>query len=276
MAPLTDGKADRELVQFQPPSLGFANGFKGSSGVSLMGLRTKASSGGQDFEIIPAGQYVAICVAVIDLGTHTESFQGNDPEDVHKLLVVWELPGETGNPCIGMDFRVSLHPKSKLRQTLKSWRSGRDLNDGEEFDPSVMLGKPCQLTVENKTSGDNKYHKVTSVTGLAKGMAVPEAVNKGFVWDMDVQGAGGKPPSLPDWVPFLYGKSIEEWISTSHERAGKPQGNGQQANAGQQPQQANGGQAANPGQHTTRSATPAQAADASLPVNVTAGSEIPW
>lgn len=188
-----------------------------------MGLKTRATSdnGGQDFPLAPDGQHLANCVAVVDLGTHTEQgFQGAEASDVHKLYIVWELSAEAGSPCIGKDFRVSLHPKSAFRAMLKAWRGGRDIPDGEEFDPSVLVGKPCQITVEHKKSqdGSRTYAKVAAVTGLAKGMTAPKQINPSWTFDLDVNTG---PLSVPDHIPFLYGKPIEEVILTCHERAGQ-------------------------------------------------------
>lgn len=183
-----------------------------------MSLKTKATSSKDfDAELAPAGQHVAVCIAVIDLGTHTETFQGQDPKDAHKIFLAWELTAESTRPVVGMGFTLSLHTKSKLRAWLKNWSGGKDLSDGQEFDVTKLAGLACQLTIEHKQSGDRTFSNIANLTGLAKGMNAPKAEKPTVIFDID----GGKTPAFEDWMPRLYGKTVEEWILESHEKGGK-------------------------------------------------------
>src|SRR5579859_3411511 len=120
----------------------------------------KVPDAGGDFEIPPAGNHPAVLIAMIDLGTHTEDFQGKQTE-AHKVFLVWELTeekcaGYNRNHVIGRDYTLSLHEKAGLRKMLEGWR-GRKYNTGEEINVSKVLGQPCFLNVSHKTKEDRTY-----------------------------------------------------------------------------------------------------------------------
>jgi hypothetical protein len=168
----------------------------------------KANEGGK-FEPAPAGQHLAVCVAFVDLGTQVEAFKGEPPADVPKLFLAWELVDEVTRPVVGRDFRDSLHTKSNLRQWLKSWRNGKDLEEGEEFDLTRLVGQKCLLTIEHKKSGDRTFASVINLTAVHRSTQVPEPEHKPYCWTrMD-----GTPFRGPDWLPFLYGRPIEDWVA---------------------------------------------------------------
>ena len=56
----------------------------------MSAFKNKASSGGGDFAVPPAGSHPAVMVALVDLGMHTDTYQG-DTTTNRKLFLVWEL-----------------------------------------------------------------------------------------------------------------------------------------------------------------------------------------
>ena len=68
-----------------------------------MALTAKASGGG-DFEITPAGNHVAICYAVVDLGEHESDWQGKVSLK-HRVRLSWECCDELMED--GRPFSVS-------------------------------------------------------------------------------------------------------------------------------------------------------------------------
>src|SRR6476469_9306478 len=98
----------------------------------------------QNYEPIEAGNHLARCVQVIDLGTQEEkAFESDEIQLNPKVRITWELPNEliewedkesgekkTRPQLISQEFKASLHEKAKLRKTLASWR-GRDFTDEE-------------------------------------------------------------------------------------------------------------------------------------------------
>lgn len=209
-------------------------------------FKKQAKSGGEggDYEQAPAGNHPAVLVAIVDLGTHLESFGGQKAKSTQQVLFVWELTAEkdsTGkNFVIGMQFTNSLHAKAGLSKMLTSWR-GQPLKDEEEFDFTVCLGKPALVGVVRDGGKDgDQYAKFVSCARLPKGMPAPVATYKPFTFIID---KGADLTKLPPWLPFIFGKSCpdkiktsDEWIALSGNVAGKPGMNGG-APKQQQPQQ---------------------------------------
>lgn len=118
----------------------------------------KASAkGGKDFEPVPQGVHLAICVNVIDLGWQAGSGKYPKPKrqvyfkfEIPDVQVSWTKDGEdkTGPATIGRKFGLSLSDKSHLKPFLVSWRGKPFTSDElEAFDVTSVIGKLCQLSV---------------------------------------------------------------------------------------------------------------------------------
>lgn len=153
-------------------------------------MKWSDSSNSTTFEQPPAGTHVARCVRVVDLGTQKSSYEG-DISYRRQVWVAWELPTErmTEGEFVGEPFLVSrfytqsLHPKSKLRQDLASWR-GRDFTEEElqGFDPKNILGVPCLLSI---IISDTGRARVSGVMALPKGTPLPEQVTPSLYFSLD-------------------------------------------------------------------------------------------
>lgn len=150
---------------------------------------TATNNGGSNFEPIPAGTYGARCFEMIQIGTIKESFQGKD-KMLNKVRISWELPtelkvfkeGEAAKPhVISKEFTLSMGEKANLRKFLEGWR-GKAFTEEEckAFDITVLLGKPCMLSIIHKTSkdGTKTYAEISSVTSVPKGMVIPDQINE--------------------------------------------------------------------------------------------------
>lgn len=135
-------------------------------------------------EPCPAGNHVARCIGLIDLGTQTEDYLGKTKHQ-RKVLIKWETPLETKvfkeengeQPYVlSKEYTMSLGEKSNLRKDLEAWR-GRGFTEQElsGFDLQNILGAPCLINVIHQ---DNGYAKITNVSPLPKGTTCPEIVNK--------------------------------------------------------------------------------------------------
>lgn len=183
----------------------------------------KPTTGGGDWELPPAGNMAAVCVALIDLGTQQDSYQGV-PKENHQMVIVWELAGmvsaKTGkNHLVCERFNVSLHPKANLRKTLESWR-GVPIKDDEEFDVFKIVGAPCLIQVSHDiTKSGNEIYSIDAVTGLPKGMA-KAAPTYPLTKYRIIEG----PLSVPvlDWLPLVYGKKIADLILACVEFRARP------------------------------------------------------
>jgi hypothetical protein len=159
-----------------------------------------ATSGGGNFKQVPAGNYVARCYQLIDLGHQLSEKFGTS---AHKIRIGWEIFGEDdeGQPLtivrdgvsmpmtVAAEYTVSLNEKANLRKVLAAWR-GRDFSAEElkGFDISKLLGQYCLLNVTTSTSSNGKtYSNVGSIAPLPKAMAAskPAGVHQLQRFDLD-------------------------------------------------------------------------------------------
>jgi hypothetical protein len=191
--------------------------------MSPFGQRAENKSG-EDFEIAPSGLHQATVIGLIDLGTQSNTYQGKT-EKARKIYVCWELATEfnkEGKPfVVGQEYTWSLNgDKAKWKLMLEGWR-GRKFTEGEEFDPIVLLGQPCNVTLtEGETQAKKrKFVKVTAVAGLMKGQKAGPTVNPAFAWHLSTWGDATIDPPIPEWVPPVYGDSVVDKIKESAEWA---------------------------------------------------------
>lgn len=179
-----------------------------------------ATTSPQQRELIPAGNYIARCYQMIEIGTVSENILG-EIKVLKKVRVGWELPTELKvfneekgeQPCvISKEFTLSMHEKSALRGALKSWR-GKDFTEEEakSFDITKLLGVPCMINIihkPGKADPTKTYQEISGITGVPKGVTVPEQINKMVClsyddFDADVFDA------LPDFIKDKMKGSIE-------------------------------------------------------------------
>jgi hypothetical protein len=194
---------------------------------------------GEFTELIPQDNYPGVLVGIFDLGTHREQYQGNDAKEVHKIFLVWELltakkSGSQANHTIGKEYTYSFHEKSAFRKMVEAWK-GSKFKDGEDFDASVMLGRPCLVGVSNnqsKSDPEKTYARIETISGLpkvdGKPMAIPKGQYKPIIWSI-----GDGPIPAADWIPRIFGRPLAEKVQESPEW--KSQGNGKPAPAAQEP-----------------------------------------
>jgi len=148
-------------------------------------------STGVQSEPCPAGNHVARCIGLIDLGTQEYTFAGK-PKRSRKVLVKWELPNERkvfseekGEQAhvLSKEYTMSLSEKANLTKDLQSWR-GKPFTEQEldGFDLKTILGVACLLMVIHNEKG---YAEIASVAALPKGMTVPAQENPSEYLSLD-------------------------------------------------------------------------------------------
>lgn len=190
--------------------------------MSVWNLKPTKGEGGA-FAKAPAGNHPAVLVAIVDMGTQKNDFQGQTKWQ-HRAFFVWELvaekqEGTDKNHVIGIDLTLSLNDKATLYKWIAA-RLGKPVPDGEDYDLSKELGQPCLLNVTEK----NGYPKVSGVSAVPKGFAVPAPQHQPYSWHLS-QAADGL-VNIPDWIPYLYGKPIGDHIKQSRELGGDQQPTG--------------------------------------------------
>jgi hypothetical protein len=170
---------------------------------------TATNKGGSNYEPIAAGTYAARCYQMIHIGTAEENILGQ-VKKLNKVRITWELPTETKvfkeengeQPhVISKEFTLSMNEKATLRKFLEGWR-GKAFTEkeAEAFDITVLLGKPCMLSIIHKQAKNgNTYAEISSVSSVPKGMNVPEQFNESkelnydkFDWELF--------ETLPDFI----------------------------------------------------------------------------
>ena len=160
-----------------------------------------ATNNATERELIPEETHVAICYSMIDLGTKEEEYDGKTKKQ-HKARLEWELTNETYSYTKDdVDYTLSMNEKSNLRKDLTSWRGTAFTEDeAKSFDITVLLGKPCLITVVHVVSKQGKkYAKISSITNLVKGMPSPDPINENFLFELDDY-SDIKFDLIPEWI----------------------------------------------------------------------------
>jgi hypothetical protein len=160
------------------------------------------------------GNWSAICIRVIDLGTQDGEFQGK-PKSSRQCRIVWELTDQFDDNrkplIIQRTYTSSLGEKANLRKDLESWR-GRPFTSAEltGFDVKNILGKPCLLNLIKKQRTYGESVEIAAVSALPKSMPAPAApVNEMYIY------------SIEEHDPVIWDKlsaRVQERINGSHER----------------------------------------------------------
>jgi hypothetical protein len=151
------------------------------------------SSGGSDFQLSPAGNHLARCYRIVDMGSTINPVYNTESR---KILISWELHGEDneGNPMVTADgkpliasssFTLSLSEKATLRKILESWRNKPfDLKELNGFDITALLDKWCMVNIVHEPSKTGKVYAnvkaVSPVPQAIKKNGLPEGINDIF------------------------------------------------------------------------------------------------
>lgn len=191
-----------------------------------MAILASDTGGGGDFSPMPAGNHIAICNMVVDLGNQLVRSERYGDKVKRQVWIRWETPMEeitftdrdgnekTGPRVIGQAFTLSLHENSALRPVLESWR-GRAFTEEERrgFDVSKLLGVPCMVNVIHAESGGKTYANIGSVSPLPKGMDRPESKIGLLLYDDEHEGNFAQ---LPEWLQKKINEQVREETSTTN------------------------------------------------------------
>jgi hypothetical protein len=186
--------------------------------MSVFKMSAKAAPSG-NFEAAPAGNWPAVLVAMIDLGSHDDRF--NPGKHKRQVYLVWEVEteeegGEVKRFVMGERYTASLNEKANLRKVVGALR-GKPLGDDEDMDVTDLLGRGCMVEVIHQQSGEKVYANVGTVSSLPRKMAAPAPEHEPFSWELTDE----EPPPSHDWLPWVYGKKVAEVIAASREAQGK-------------------------------------------------------
>ena len=180
-----------------------------------MGL-IASDTGGSSLPPIPEDIHHAICYAVYDLGTH---YQEKWDKEVHKVLIIFELPGQRIDiekdegkvnlpRAISKRYTLSLHQKADLRKDLESWR-GKVFTEEElkGFDLKKLLGINCNIQILHTNSDGKTYSNISTVTKLPKNVKSKNPENKISFYSFE--DGLEFPEEMPEWVQKICKDSKE-------------------------------------------------------------------
>jgi len=126
-----------------------------------MSLESEAGFKKTQKPIPPMGPQLAVCYSIVDLGTHTEQFQNQEPNHVNKVHFSWELPNhmaifdkEKGAQPMALfqEYTLSAGDKAKLPKMLCSWGKMTKIDKISARLLQAFLGQPCTINVEHYPS----------------------------------------------------------------------------------------------------------------------------
>lgn len=160
---------------------------------------------------VPAGQYLAVCVGVYDLGEqYSEKYKNYSP----KLMISFDIPsvtievdGKMEPRQLSREFTITSKNNSKLREFISSW-NGTQYSDEAfcEFDPLTQVGKPAMINVLLNETGE--YANINTIMPLFPGLPAPTTTTPLRVWDMDKWDDKAF-EDLPAWVQDKIKKSSQ-------------------------------------------------------------------
>lgn len=160
---------------------------------------------------VPAGQYLAVCVGVYDLGEqYSEKYKNYSP----KIMISFDIPtltieveGKQEPRQLSREFTISGKNNSKLRAFISSW-NGVQYSDEAfgEFDPLTQIGKPAMINVLLNETGE--YANIDTIMPLFPGLPAPTSPTPLRVWDMDNWDDKAF-EDLPAWVQEKIKKSSQ-------------------------------------------------------------------
>lgn len=140
-----------------------------------------AKDEGAKFLPHPEGQFVGVCVDVINLGVRPETYLGKDKGLTPKCSLVFmtdqKNPQTGAMHTISAEFTVSMGEKSGLRLLLEAWRGKSYTEEQAKAGVPVdkLVGVAALMSVEHKTSGKGRtYAKIKTISPLPKGLPIPE------------------------------------------------------------------------------------------------------
>lgn len=153
---------------------------------------------------IAAGWYSAICVSVIDLGYHKDSFG----KKKQKVVLFWEIILKDGSHhLVFRTFTLFLHPSGHLLPFLQKWMG---MSVSQTFDLSTLVGKTCYLSVDDKANASGQvFPEVVSIKPDSSGQKlIPQNPLIVFDNDMAEPQRSQIKAQLQDWVQRRIDQSV--------------------------------------------------------------------
>jgi len=174
------------------------------------------------YELPPSGTHGGVLIGLIDLGIQWVEYGDQPGKLTPQICLVWQLPDSDGKELVSKVYTKSLNQKAGLRKLISGWR-GKDLSDAEKFDISKLVGQKCVLSISHQSKGEKTSYKIESVSAVPKGMTISKPDHEPVLVSV-----GG---DIPEWMPKIYGKTIQEYWDKINDAPDHHEGNGKAAAA---------------------------------------------
>ena len=118
----------------------------------------------------PAGNYLAVCVEVIDLyGVDRKKYESEEMEKVDVTRFVFGVKTKSGqfHKIATREMKITSGPKANLTKFIKSW-TGENPKPG--MDTEDLKGKGGQITVTAEEARNGKtYNNITGISPVLDG-----------------------------------------------------------------------------------------------------------
>jgi hypothetical protein len=174
--------------------------------------------GGGDYVCCPPGNFPGAIVAMFDVGFQPEKdMKTGTMTERRKLVMVFELNKKQpdGKPFVlAKKYTWSMNEKSNFYKDVVNITGAR-FKEGEKFNPLSLVSVPVMVNVTNTSNGEKTYHDISSVSQYPEGFPTPpEPTHEALAWSVMT---GDPIPAGLEWVPFVYGKSIQALAEESAE-----------------------------------------------------------
>jgi len=163
-------------------------------------------------QLIAADEYAARIVAIVDLGTQTTSWKGEEKKAV-QCKVIFELvdysrewtnkEGETveGNALLSKTYSQTMSKNGNFYKLVKA-ALGRKLTEDEEneFDPEELLNKPVWIDVTEEVGENGAYKKISDIMKVSKEDKITAAENEPYAFWLDKDADWELFDKIPEWL----------------------------------------------------------------------------
>jgi hypothetical protein len=167
------------------------------------------------YQLPPDGMQAGRCVWAIDIGTHLSNFSNGGKQ--RKVVLGFELPlqktifdPERGEEpfLLSNIYTMSVDERSNLYRDLAAWQ-GKGAIQFLRKNLAALLGKPCLLNVQYKTTKKNQLRaSIIGINPLPKGTRIPAQITPSLKYSIS-DAFGGCYNNLPGWVQKFIDDSEE-------------------------------------------------------------------
>ena len=189
----------------------------------------------EGLEIPDEGPQEFLCIGVVQLGTHTESYDGKEEKNQPKIMIIWEKADlkqlvyeddtEPRSFIKYDEMTFYTNTKSKLFKVAKAI-FGKETKEDDIVNNKInflsMLGRRAYLNIEHvETKKGDLFPKVTSYA-VCKKAADDDFITDGnqYGWYFDSEGKNFMHPSFANLPKFIREKIIESEQGKAHAAAG--------------------------------------------------------